>query len=73
MRPFRHLGAGEIWMRSLNRPVFRFLMRLQGIGDRSPVSAAEFGTYLTLALMPGPPVRNGSGQTHRPAERRRSC
>src|SRR5215475_4686729 len=31
MRPFRHRGAGEIWMRILNRPAFRFLMRLQGI------------------------------------------
>lgn len=48
MRPFRHRGVGEIWMRSLNRPVFRFLMRLQGIGDRSSVSAAELDTYLTL-------------------------
>ena len=48
MRPFRHRGVGEIWMRSLNRPAFRFLMRLQGIGDRSSVSAAELDTYLTL-------------------------
>lgn len=40
-------------MRSLNRPAFRFLMRLQGIGDRSPVSAAELDTYLTLMRGPG--------------------
>jgi hypothetical protein len=53
MRPFPHRGVGKVWMRSLNRPVFRFLMRLQGIGDRSPVSAAEFGTFLTPMKGPG--------------------
>jgi hypothetical protein len=44
MRPFRHRGIGEIWMRSLNRPAFPFLMRLRGIGDSSSVSAAELDT-----------------------------
>jgi haloalkane dehalogenase len=67
MRPFRHRGVGEIWMRSLNRPAFRFLMRLQGIGDRSSVSAAELDTYLTL--MKGPDRGRAFLQIMRSAER----
>ena len=67
MRPFRHRGVGEIWMRSLNRPAFRFLMRLQGIGDRSSVSAAELDTYLTL--MKGPDRGRAFLQIMRSTER----
>jgi haloalkane dehalogenase len=52
MEPFRHRGIGEAWMRSLNAPAFRFLMRLQGIGDPASVSKAELDTY--LALIKGP-------------------
>jgi len=52
MEPFRHRGAGELWMKTLNRPAFRFLMGLQGIGDRSSVSGAELDTYLTLIKGP---------------------
>jgi len=52
MEPFRHRGAGELWMKTLNRPAFRFLMGLQGIGDRSSVSNAELDTYLTLIKGP---------------------
>ncbi len=52
MEPFRHRGVGELWMRTLNRPAFRFLMGLQGIGDRSAVSDAELDTYLTLIKGP---------------------
>jgi len=48
MEPFRHRGIGEAWMRSLNPPAFRFLMRLQGIGDPAAVSRAELDAYLTL-------------------------
>ena len=48
MEPFRHRGIGEAWMRSLNPPAFRFLMRLQGIGDPAAVPKAELDTYLTL-------------------------
>ena len=48
MEPFRHRGVGELWMRSLNRPAFRFLMRLQGIGDPASVSRAELNAYLSL-------------------------
>ena len=52
MEPFRHRGIGELWMRFLNPPAFRFLMRLQGIGDPAAVSRAELDTY--LALIKGP-------------------
>lgn len=52
MEPFRHRGIGELWMRSLTPPAFRFLMRLQGIGDSTAVSEAELNTH--LALMKGP-------------------
>jgi haloalkane dehalogenase len=52
MEPFRHRGLGEAWMRSLNAPAFRFLMRLQGIGDPAAVSKAELDAY--LALVKGP-------------------
>ena len=52
MEPFRHRGVGELWMRSLNAPAFRFLMGLQGIGDPAAVSKAELNAY--LALIKGP-------------------
>ena len=52
MEPFRHRGVGELWMRSLNPPAFRFLMRLQGIGDPAAVCDAELDAY--LALIKGP-------------------
>jgi pimeloyl-ACP methyl ester carboxylesterase len=54
MEPFRHRGLGELWMRSLNAPMFRFLMGLQGIGDTSAVSRAELKTYLALIKGPDP-------------------
>ena len=34
----REQGSGELWMTSLTGPAFRFLMRLQGIGDPAAVS-----------------------------------
>jgi len=51
MRPFRWPVAGELWAASMAPPAFRFLMKLQGIGDVSQVSKAELNTY--LALMKG--------------------
>jgi haloalkane dehalogenase len=48
MEPFRHRAAGELWMRSLNAPAFRFLMRLQGIGDPAATTNAELNAYLAL-------------------------
>jgi haloalkane dehalogenase len=51
MRPFRWPLAGELWAAGMVPPAFRFLMKLQGIGDVSHVSKAELNTY--LALMKG--------------------
>lgn len=48
MRPFRRRVLGEIWLAGLAKPAFRFLMRLQGIGDRASVSNAELDAYLEL-------------------------
>jgi pimeloyl-ACP methyl ester carboxylesterase len=48
MEPFRHRGIGEVWMRSLNGPAFRYLMRLQGIGDPAAMSKADLDAYLAL-------------------------
>jgi pimeloyl-ACP methyl ester carboxylesterase len=48
MRPFRWPVVGELWAAGLTPPAFRFLMKLQGIGDVSQVSKAELSTYLTL-------------------------
>jgi len=38
-------------MRSLNGPVFRFLMRLQGIGDPTAVSKAELNAGFPTTLV----------------------
>lgn len=54
-------------MRSMNRPAFRFLMRLQGIGDTSSVSRAELDTY--LALVKGPDHGRAFLQIMRSTER----
>ena len=51
MRPFRWPVIGELWAAGMIPPAFRFLMKLQGIGDISQVSKAELNAY--LALMKG--------------------
>ena len=48
MQPFRYRGLGEIWLKGLNKPMFRFLMRLQGVRDRDAVSKSELDAYLEL-------------------------
>ncbi len=48
MEPFAHRGLGRLWLRSLNKPVFRALMRLQGIADLGSVPAEEMDAYLAL-------------------------
>ena len=35
MEPFARRGIGEVYLRTLTKPAFRTLMRLQGIGDMS--------------------------------------
>jgi haloalkane dehalogenase len=67
MEPFRHRGIGELWMRTLNPPAFRFLMRLQGIGDPAAVSKAELNAY--LALLKGPDHGRAFLQIMRSSER----
>jgi haloalkane dehalogenase len=48
MRPFRWPVIGGLWAAGMVPPAFRFLMKLQGIGDFSQVSKAEVSAYLTL-------------------------
>jgi len=48
MQPFRHKLLGEMWLKGLTRPMFRLLMRLQGLGERDAVSNAELDAYLEL-------------------------
>jgi haloalkane dehalogenase len=67
MEPFRHRGIGELWMRSLTAPAFRFLMRRQGIGDPAAVSRAELDAY--LALIKGPDHGRAFLQIMRSTER----
>lgn len=67
MEPFRHRVIGEMWMRSLNRPAFRYLMRRQGIGDPAAVSGAELDAH--LALVKGPDRGGAFLQIMRSSER----
>lgn len=48
MEPFAHRGVGEVWLGSMSKPLFRALMRLQGIGDMSAVTKDELGAYVEL-------------------------
>lgn len=48
MRPFRRRGLGEMWLQLLNRPAFRALMRMQGVGDSAAASPAELDAHLEL-------------------------
>ena len=48
MEPFARRGIGEVYLRTLSKPVFRLLMRLQAVGDMSAVPAAELDAYVDL-------------------------
>jgi haloalkane dehalogenase len=48
MRPFRWPVIGSLWAAGMVPPAFRFLMKLQGIGDATQVSGADINAYLTL-------------------------
>jgi haloalkane dehalogenase len=48
MQPFRYRGLGELWLRGLNRPMFRFLMRLQGVDNLQALATVELDAYLEL-------------------------
>jgi pimeloyl-ACP methyl ester carboxylesterase len=48
MEPFARRRIGEAYLRSLTKPAFRTLMRLQGIADVRAVSRAELDAYVDL-------------------------
>jgi haloalkane dehalogenase len=54
MEPFARRGIGEIYLRTLTKPTFRMLMRLQGIEDMGAISRAELDAYVDL-------LRHGDG------------
>jgi haloalkane dehalogenase len=54
MEPFARRGIGEVYLRTLTKPAFRLLMRMQAIQDTSSVSAPELDAYVDL-------LREGDG------------
>jgi haloalkane dehalogenase len=54
MEPFARRGIGEVYLRTLTKPAFRALMRLQAIKDMSAVSKEELDAYVDL-------LREGDG------------
>jgi pimeloyl-ACP methyl ester carboxylesterase len=48
MRPFGMRGIGPIYLASLSKPVFRALMRMQGVADLSAIPGAELDAYVDL-------------------------
>jgi pimeloyl-ACP methyl ester carboxylesterase len=54
MEPLAHRGIGEAYLRILNKPLFRWLMRRQGIADQAKISNAEMDAHLDL-------LRRGDG------------
>ena len=48
MEPFAHPRVGVAYLRSLTKPAFRLLMRLQGVADMSQVTGDELGAYVDL-------------------------
>jgi haloalkane dehalogenase len=48
MHPFSIPRVGELYLRSMSRPAFIALFRLQGLGDRSAATRAEIGAYYEL-------------------------
>lgn len=54
MEPFARRGLGEVYLRTLTKPAFRTLMRLQGVKDMSAVPREELDAYVDL-------LREGDG------------
>jgi haloalkane dehalogenase len=48
MKPFAVMGLGEVYLRLLNPPTFRWLMRRQGVADLGKITTAEIDAYLVL-------------------------
>jgi haloalkane dehalogenase len=54
MEPFARRRIGELYLRTLSKPAFRLLMRLQGIEDTTAVPKEELDAYVDL-------LRDGDG------------
>jgi pimeloyl-ACP methyl ester carboxylesterase len=50
MHPFSIRGVGELWLRGTPKAVFAALFRLQGLGDRTAMSAGEIYVYRELLM-----------------------
>jgi pimeloyl-ACP methyl ester carboxylesterase len=48
MEPFARRGIGEVYLRTLTKPAFRTLMRLQGIGDMSRIERPELDAWVDM-------------------------
>jgi haloalkane dehalogenase len=48
MEPFARRGIGELYLRTLSKPAFRMLIRLQGIENIAAVPRAEIDAYVDL-------------------------
>jgi pimeloyl-ACP methyl ester carboxylesterase len=48
MEPFARRGLGGVYLRTLTKPAFRMLMRLQGVKDMSAVAREELDAYVDL-------------------------
>lgn len=48
MEPFARRGIGEPYLKALSKPIFRAIMALQGVADRSVVPGAELDAYVDL-------------------------
>jgi haloalkane dehalogenase len=51
MEPFARRRIGELYLRTLSKPAFRTLMRLQGIENFASVPRAELDAYVDLLRM----------------------
>lgn len=48
MQPFAMRGIGPVYLRTLSKPTFRVLMRMQGVADPTAATPAELGAYVDL-------------------------
>jgi haloalkane dehalogenase len=51
MEPFGRRRIGELYLRTLTKPAFRMLMRLQGVEDMRSISRDELDAYVDLLRM----------------------
>lgn len=51
MEPFGRRGIGELYLRTLTKPAFRVLMRLQGVDDMRSLTRDELDAYVDLLRM----------------------